>query len=86
MRIRVQPEITASRSAGLATRKMDTEVELVNGQSFLLSGLSAASDWPVLADRLFAGCPRESGNRELVVLVTLQHIAAPRAAIVAGRD
>jgi type II secretory pathway component GspD/PulD (secretin) len=82
----VQPEITASPSAGVATRKMDTEVELVNGQSFLMSGLSAARDWPVLADRLFAGHLRESGDRELVVLVTLQIIERAGTAVVASRQ
>jgi Flp pilus assembly protein CpaB len=86
MRIRVQPEITASGSTGIATRKMDTEVELVNGQSFLMSGLSAASDWPVLADRLFAGRPRDSSNRELVVLVTLKMIEPVSTAVVASRQ
>jgi hypothetical protein len=83
--IRVQPEITASASAGVATRKMDTEVELVNGQSFLMSGLSAATDWPVLADRLFAGRPRDGSNRELVVLVTLKMIEPISTAVVARR-
>jgi hypothetical protein len=86
IRVRVQPEITASPSAGVATRKMDTEVELVNGQSFLMSGLSAARDWPVLADRLFAGHLRESGDRELVVLVTLQIIERAGTAVVASRQ
>jgi Flp pilus assembly secretin CpaC len=81
----VQPEITASASAGVATRKMDTEVELVNGQSFLMSGLSAATDWPVLADRLFAGRPRDGSNRELVVLVTLKMIEPISTAVVASR-
>jgi hypothetical protein len=51
-----------------------------------VSGLSALSDWPVLADRLFAGRPRESGNRELLVLVTLQMIEPTRAAVVALRN
>jgi pilus assembly protein CpaB len=86
IRLRVQPEITASLSAGVGTRKMDTEVELVNGQSFLMSGLSAASDWPVLADRLFAGRPREGGNRELMVLVTLQMVEPTGTAVVASRQ
>jgi pilus assembly protein CpaB len=86
IRVRVQPEITAPRSAGVTTRKMDTEVELVNGQSFLMSGLSAAGDWPVLAERLFAGRPRESGNRELVVLVTLQMVEPTGTAVVASRQ
>jgi len=86
IRVRVRPEITASPSAGVATRKMDTEVEVVNGQSFLMSGLSAARDWPALADGLFAGRPRENGNRELVVLVTLQMIEPANTPVVARRQ
>jgi len=86
IRVRVRPEITASPSAGIATRKMDTEVEVVNGQSLVMSGLSAARDWPVLADRLFARRPRESGNRELLVLVTLQMIEPTSTTVVARRQ
>ena len=86
IRVKVRPKITAPSSAGVATREMDTEVEVVNGQSFLMSGLSAARDWPVLANRLFAGRPRQSGNRELVVLVTLQVIEPTNTAVVARRQ
>ena len=85
LRIRVQPKITASRSAGVASRRMDTEVELVDGQSFLVSGLSAAADWPILAQRLFPGRTAESGARELLVWVTPQVIEPVHTAAVAGR-
>ena len=84
LRIRVQPRITVSRSAGLASRKMDTEVEVVDGQSFLVSGLTAAADWPVLAQS-FPGQPAEGGNRELLVWVTLQVIEPVHTVAAAGR-
>ncbi len=81
LRVRVQAEITASRSTGVPARRMETEVELVDGQSFLVVGLSSPADWPILAKRLFALPPPHSGSRELLVIVTahipgLTHTAA----------
>jgi hypothetical protein len=70
LRLRVTPERIASRSAAIRARRMQTEVELVDGQSFLITGLSSAANWPVLAERLFAVPAKSSGNRELVVVVT----------------
>jgi Flp pilus assembly secretin CpaC len=84
LRIRVQPKITVSRSAGVASRKMDTEIEVVDGQSFLVSGLTAAADWPVLA-RFFPGQPAEGGHRELLVWVTPQIIEPVGLVAAAGR-
>jgi len=72
LRLRVQPELVASRSAGIRARRMQTEVDLVDGQSFLIRGLSSAANWPVLAERLFAVPTKSSGNRELLVIVTPQ--------------
>jgi Flp pilus assembly secretin CpaC len=80
----VQPKITVSRSAGVASRKMDTEIEVVDGQSFLVSGLTAATDWPVLA-RFLPGQPAESGNRELLVWVMPQVIEPVGSVAAAGR-
>jgi Flp pilus assembly secretin CpaC len=85
VRLRVQPEIIAARSARVAARRMDTEVELIDGQSFLIMGLSSAANWPVLAERLFALPPKSSGNRELVVIVTAQIVELTRTAAIAGR-
>jgi Flp pilus assembly protein CpaB len=70
LRLRVTPERIASRSAAIRARRMQTEVELLDGQSFLITGLSSAANWPVLAERLFAVPAKSSGNRELVVVVT----------------
>jgi len=85
VRLRVQPEIIAARSARVPARRMDTEIELVDGQSFLIMGLSSAKDWPVLAERLFALPPNSSGNRELVVIATAQIVELTRTAALAGR-
>jgi type II secretory pathway component GspD/PulD (secretin) len=84
LRLRVQPELLASRSAGIRARRMQTEVELIDGQSFLIMGLTSADNWPVLAERLFAVPPARSGYRELVVIVTprmaeLTHTALARS-------
>jgi len=84
LRIRVQPKITVSRSAGVASRKMDTEIEVVDGQSFVVSGLTTAADWPVLA-RFLSGRPRESGNLELLVWVTPQVMEPVHTMAAAGR-
>ncbi len=85
LRLRVQPEITASRSVRVPARRMQTEVELVDGQSFLIMGLSSAANWPVLAERLFAVPPKSSGNRELVVIVTPQIVELTRTALAGKR-
>jgi len=76
LRLRVQPELIASRSAGIRARRMQTEVDLIDGQSFLIMGLTSASTWPALAERLFAVPRASSGSRELVVIVT-PHMAEP---------
>ena len=85
VRLRVQPEIIASISARVPARRMDTEIELVDGQSFLIMGLSSAAKWPVLAERLFALPLKSVGNRELVVIVTAQIVELTRTATLAGR-
>jgi Flp pilus assembly protein CpaB len=85
LRLRVQPELVALRSAGIRARRMETEVELADGQSFLILGLSSAANWPVLAERLFGVPPKTSGNRELVVIVTPQTVELTHTAAVAGR-
>lgn len=85
LRLRVQPEIMAAPSARIPARRMETEVELVDGQSFLITGLSSAANWPVLAERLFALPPKSTGNREPVVIVTTQMVEFTRTTALAGR-
>ena len=85
LRLRVRPEITSTRSAGVVAHKMESEVDLVPGQTFAILGLSNAHDWPSLADRLFAGRLKDANERELVVLVTLDAPKPVHSAALAGR-
>lgn len=80
LRLRVQPAITATRSLGIASRKIETEIELEDGQSFLIAGIS-----PLLAERLFEGRLAGNENRELVVLVTVEVRKPARTAALASR-
>ena len=70
LRIRVEPEITSPGTKAASTRKFESEVELADGQSFVVTGLCNPADLPSLAERLFAGRAKEPLNRELFVVVT----------------
>ena len=70
LRMRVQPEITSPGVAAVSSHKFESEVELTDGQSFVVTGLYNSVDWPALAERLFAGRLKEPANRELFVVVT----------------
>ncbi len=72
LRMRVQPEITSPNSAAVSNRKFESEVELTDGQMFVVTGLGNSSDSPSLAERLFGGRVKEQANRELFVVVTPQ--------------
>jgi hypothetical protein len=72
VRLRVRPEINNPRSTAAAGRRIEAELELADGQSFIVTGLRSAADWPALAERIFAVPVKESGERELLVLVTVQ--------------
>src|SRR5258708_3351082 len=63
LRLRVTPEILAAHSSAIRARRMQTEVELVEGQPFLITGLTTSANRPLLAERLFAVPPKSSGNR-----------------------
>ncbi len=85
LRLRVQTELTGTRPAGIRPRRMQTEVELLDGQSMLVMGLTAAADWPVLAERLFASPAAGSANRELAVIVTAQMAELTHTALAGSR-
>ena len=70
LRIRVEPEITSPGSNAASSRKFESEVELTDGQSFVVTGLCNPIDLPSLAESLFAGRGKEPLNRELFVVVT----------------
>jgi pilus assembly protein CpaC len=73
LRLRVEPEVTAPQAEGVATRKIETEVELLDGQSFLVTGLLDSGEQAArMIARLFPGQAPSTANRELVVLGTLQ--------------
>jgi Flp pilus assembly protein CpaB len=80
LRLRVQPEVTCSEGQGVASRRIETEVELADGQSFLITGLAAPGQpGAALLARLFPGRATSSGKEELVVLTTPQ-LLRPSAA------
>jgi len=72
MRIRVQPEVTSPGAISTSSRKFESEVELTEGQSFVVTGLCNGTESPSLAERLFSGRVKQSSNRELFVVVTPQ--------------
>jgi pilus assembly protein CpaB len=69
-RIRVAPEVTSSGREGVTTRKIETEVELSDGQGFLVAGLADSQAGSSLISRLFPGRTPEAGAGELLVLAT----------------
>ena len=72
LRMRVQPEITSPGSTASSSRKFESEVELSEGQSFVVTGLGTGTETPSLVERLFAGRVKQPLNRELFVVVTPQ--------------
>ena len=79
MRLRVHPEITCSQAEGESTRKIETELDLTDGQGLLVAGLAGPAGGASLAARLFPGRAESTGNGELVVLVTTQLVRPARA-------
>jgi len=59
LRLQIEPEVTTPS----AVRKLDTKIEVANGQAFLLGGLVQAKERSAVLDKFF-------GGRELVVIVT----------------
>lgn len=79
LRLRVSPEITAPRGDMMWVRKAETEAELTDGQSFLVTGLLAERDEAAVLGRLFASPSRAAGE-ELMVMVTVQFPGPVRTA------
>lgn len=70
VRLRVNPEVTYPNQSGVATRRVETEIEVGSGQSFLVKGLVSQPDTPALWEKLFPGrAPAQEGNG-LILLVT----------------
>jgi hypothetical protein len=79
--LRVKPEITLQRGAGVETRKF--EADLAEGGSFLVQGLLDQSDHGML-DRLYPG--HAWGGRELLIFVTTRAPKQLPAAAIAQTD
>ena len=79
LRVKVEPEITSSRGEGVITRKIQTDVELSDGQGFLVTGLVDSSENASLIGRLFPGRPAGEPRGELVVIATPLLVNAARA-------
>jgi Flp pilus assembly protein CpaB len=76
VRIRVQPEISTPGDSETSRRRIETEVELADGQSFLLRGFGSTENERLLWESLFPGKLRS--DREIVMLVTFKlvpHVA-----------
>ncbi|MBI4910806.1 MAG: Flp pilus assembly protein CpaB [Acidobacteria bacterium] len=80
VRVRVQPEVTFPGANGVNRRRLNTEVDVADGQSFLVRGFAAAADLNVLWERLFSR-PAAS-TREIIVVVTPQIVREQTAKIV----
>ncbi|MEO7144076.1 MAG: Flp pilus assembly protein CpaB [Bryobacteraceae bacterium] len=74
LRVRVSPEVTAPDGPRISVRKAETEADLADGQSFVISGLIGSKDRAAVLSSLFAGS--DSPGMELLVMVT-PRIAAP---------
>jgi Flp pilus assembly protein CpaB len=59
LRLEIEPEVTTPS----AVRKLDTKIDIANGQAFLIGGLVQAKERAAVLDKFF-------GGRELVVIVT----------------
>ncbi len=70
VRLRVLPEISTPGDSETSRRRIETEVDLTNGQSFLLRGFGSNENERSLWESLFPGKLRP--GREIVMLVTFR--------------
>jgi Flp pilus assembly protein CpaB len=76
LQLRIQPEVSISTGGGaVSTRKLVADLQLEDGQSLLLTGISEPGEIPALAGRLFGNRVPDASTRELLVLVT-PHVSA----------
>jgi Flp pilus assembly protein CpaB len=71
LRLRVLPEYRA----GAAGRAVETDIELVDGQSFLVRGLVPDEDRGSVWGRLFPAHAKENAGRDLIVMVSPKLVA-----------
>jgi pilus assembly protein CpaB len=70
VRLRVNPEVTFPNEGGVATRRVETEIEVGSGQSFLVKGLVSQPEAPALWEKLFPGRAPAPKGQGLILLVT----------------
>ncbi|MCS7023733.1 MAG: Flp pilus assembly protein CpaB [Bryobacteraceae bacterium] len=70
LRLRVHPEVTYPNQNSVTTRRIETEIEVSNGQSFLVKGFASQNETQSLWERLFPARFSTQGHRELILLVT----------------
>jgi Flp pilus assembly protein CpaB len=64
----IQPEATCERPEGVATRRIETKVQLMNGQGFLVRGLFSGEESSAFLRRVYPGRAAQAGSLALVVL------------------
>jgi pilus assembly protein CpaB len=70
VRLRVNPEVTFPNESGVATRRVETEIEVGSGQSFLVKGLVPQPEAPALWEKLFPSRAPAPKGQGLILLVT----------------
>ncbi|MEO8026345.1 MAG: Flp pilus assembly protein CpaB [Bryobacteraceae bacterium] len=68
-KLRVQPEVVSPLGASSGVRRSETEVDVQEGQWFLVSGLTAARESAVLSEKLFPLQPQDAA-REFLMMVS----------------
>jgi Flp pilus assembly protein CpaB len=82
VRLRVHPEVSTGGEKGISRRKVDTEIEVADGQSFIVRGFAEPASLGLLWDHLFPGKGNSDTRQDMVVMVTPRVIRVP--AIVAA--
>jgi Flp pilus assembly protein CpaB len=82
VRLRVHPEVSTGGEKGISRRKVDTEIEVADGQSFIVRGFAEPASLALLWEHLFPGKGSSDTRQDMVVVVTPQVIRVP--AIVAA--
>lgn len=70
IRLRLEPELRSLAVDGVASRRTETEIELADRQSCLVTGLLDSGSAGAVLDRLFPGRIRPEANQEFLVVVT----------------
>ncbi|MBV8817179.1 MAG: Flp pilus assembly protein CpaB [Acidobacteriaceae bacterium] len=85
LRLRLQPEVTLPGGhSGTNTRRTVAEVDLEDGQSAVVTGLSEPGRTPGLVEELFGDRGGRSINREIVVIITPQMPMADHSTVAAA--